>query len=90
MALDIKTKTAMSVAVVATIVGLTAASCGADASKGVGDSSVNQTNINKAPANVIEFPDQFGNIAWKCAGHVMVLSNTAHDEWGVVDPADCS
>lgn len=55
----------LSVAVV-TLGGVTA--CGA------GHRSSSTDNVDHAPASVLQFPNGFWNVAYKCQGHNMVYS----------------
>lgn len=62
--------------------------CGADAGRGVGDAGVNKDKVSQilpnqgqigqlsGQANIISFPDQFANVAFRCNGVDGVYSTT--------------
>lgn len=73
---------------------------GAQASKGFGDSGVQQgetktagaPGIDTRKANIIEMPDRYANVAWKCEpGHLALFSSISGQNriWMVIDPAMC-
>lgn len=73
---------------------------GAQASKGFGDSGVQQgetktaggAGIDTRKANIIEMPDAYANVAWKCEpGHLVLFSSISGQNriWMVIDPAMC-
>lgn len=52
----------------AVIGGVLLLGCGGADDEGTGDSPVNYKHLNDKPADVINFPDLFANVAWKCNG----------------------
>lgn len=65
-------RTAAALSVAALTVGLAAAGCTGKHAEPYRDAPVGTRN--DAPANVITFPDGFGNVAAKCDGTTMVYS----------------
>lgn len=64
------------------------ASCGANSSRGRGDAPVGQQD--KAPARVINMPDHYPNVAFKCLGTtgIYVSSHDKNDTQPTVVPRD--
>lgn len=66
-----------TIIVPALALGLVVAACGADARQ---DATTSGQSVDRAPAEVIAFPDQFRNVAHKCDGHGhRVYSNSTGD-----------
>jgi hypothetical protein len=68
-------KIVLAVTAASSILLLAGCNVGADASKGMGDAPVNQTQNHK-PAYVINFSDKYPNIEFKCNGTVGIYTNT--------------
>lgn len=56
------------------IVGLLAGGCGAKASRGIQDAPIGPTD--NAPAHIINMPNNYPNIAFKCNGSTGIYATT--------------
>lgn len=70
--------TTLACALAALCLALLLSSCSTDKkSNGVGDAPVERRNVdNSAPLHILDFPDQFENVAMKCLGSNGVYAST--------------
>lgn len=69
-------KSALAVVAVIALILSTASSCPGDNSNGRGDAPVGE--IDTGTAEIINFPDTFGNVAHKCDNHGHRVYTTTH------------